>query len=82
MTPRTFKHGHGITRQSLLGPSQRPCFVHLELVKMFEIYGNPFGGIKARGYWARGGTWSYEAFCEPKNVAVALGHHHLPRWGF
>ena len=28
-----------------------------------------------------GGTWSYEAFLEPKNVAVSLGSHHIPHWG-
>ena len=28
-----------------------------------------------------GGTWSYEVFLEPKNVAVSLGGHHIPHWG-
>ena len=28
-----------------------------------------------------GGTWSYEVFLEPKNVAVSLGSHHIPHWG-
>jgi len=41
----------------------------------------PFGGIKASGTGREGGTYSYEAFLEVKNVCVALGSHHIPRWG-
>jgi 5-carboxymethyl-2-hydroxymuconic-semialdehyde dehydrogenase len=28
-----------------------------------------------------GGTWSYEVFLEPKNIAVSMGSHHIPHWG-
>ena len=28
-----------------------------------------------------GGTWSYEVFCEPKNVCVSITDHHIPHWG-
>jgi 5-carboxymethyl-2-hydroxymuconic-semialdehyde dehydrogenase len=54
------------------------CFVNSQNVRDLR---QPFGGTKASGTGREGGTWSYEVFCEPKNVAVALGKHHLPRWG-
>jgi len=38
-------------------------------------------GTKASGVGREGGTWSYEVFLEPKNVAVSLGGHHIPHWG-
>jgi 5-carboxymethyl-2-hydroxymuconic-semialdehyde dehydrogenase len=41
----------------------------------------PFGGIKASGVGREGGTYSYEAFLEVKNVCVSMGSHHIPRWG-
>ena len=28
-----------------------------------------------------GGTWSFEVFCEPKNVCVSITDHHIPKWG-
>jgi 5-carboxymethyl-2-hydroxymuconic-semialdehyde dehydrogenase len=41
----------------------------------------PFGGIKASGVGREGNHYSYEVFCEAKNVAVSYGKHHIPRWG-
>jgi 5-carboxymethyl-2-hydroxymuconic-semialdehyde dehydrogenase len=41
----------------------------------------PFGGTKASGTGREGGSWSYEVFLEPKNVAVSMGNHHIPHWG-
>jgi 5-carboxymethyl-2-hydroxymuconic-semialdehyde dehydrogenase len=41
----------------------------------------PFGGIKASGTGREGGTYSYEAFLEVKNVCVSMGSHAIPRWG-
>jgi 5-carboxymethyl-2-hydroxymuconic-semialdehyde dehydrogenase len=41
----------------------------------------PFGGIKASGVGREGGTYSYEAFLEVKNVCVSMGSHPIPRWG-
>ncbi len=41
----------------------------------------PFGGVKASGVGREGGHYSYEVFCEVKNVCVSLGRHHIPRWG-
>ena len=41
----------------------------------------PFGGTKASGTGREGGTWSYEVFCEPKNISVSMGGHHIPHWG-
>lgn len=54
------------------------CFVNSQNVRDLR---QPFGGTKASGIGREGGTWSYEAFLEPKNIAVSLGGHHIPRWG-
>ncbi len=54
------------------------CFVNSQNVRDLR---QPFGGSKASGVGREGGTWSYEVFLEPKNVAVSLGSHPIPRWG-
>ena len=54
------------------------CFVNSQNVRDLR---QPFGGTKASGTGREGGTWSYEVFLEPKNVAVAMGSHHIPHWG-
>ncbi len=54
------------------------CFVNSQNVRDLR---QPFGGTKASGTGREGGTWSHEVFLEPKNVAVSLGSHHIPRWG-
>jgi 5-carboxymethyl-2-hydroxymuconic-semialdehyde dehydrogenase len=54
------------------------CFVNSQNVRDLR---QPFGGTKASGTGREGGTWSYEVFCEPKNVAVSMGAHHIPHWG-
>jgi 5-carboxymethyl-2-hydroxymuconic-semialdehyde dehydrogenase len=54
------------------------CFVNSQNVRDLR---QPFGGSKDSGIGREGGTWSYEAFLEPKNVCVSLGAHHIPRWG-
>jgi len=41
----------------------------------------PFGGIKQSGIGREGGEFSFEAFCEVKNVCVSMGSHPIPRWG-
>lgn len=41
----------------------------------------PFGGIKQSGTGREGGEYSFEAFTEVKNVCIAIGDHHIPRWG-
>ena len=41
----------------------------------------PFGGIKQSGIGREGGEFSFETFCEVKNVCVSLGGHAIPRWG-
>ncbi|MCL2656235.1 MAG: 5-carboxymethyl-2-hydroxymuconate semialdehyde dehydrogenase [Betaproteobacteria bacterium] len=41
----------------------------------------PFGGVKASGTGREGNHYSYEVFCEAKNVAVSYGSHSIPRWG-
>jgi 5-carboxymethyl-2-hydroxymuconic-semialdehyde dehydrogenase len=54
------------------------CFVNSQNVRDLR---QPFGGTKASGTGREGGTWSYEVFCEPKNICVSLGNHHIPHWG-
>ena len=54
------------------------CFVNSQNVRDLR---QPFGGTKASGTGREGGTWSYEVFLEPKNVAVSMGGHHIPHWG-
>ena len=54
------------------------CFVNSQNVRDLR---QPFGGTKASGTGREGGTWSYEVFCEPKNVAVSMGSHHIPHGG-
>ncbi len=54
------------------------CFVNSQNVRDLR---QPFGGTKASGTGREGGSWSYEVFCEPKNVAVSLSDHHIPHWG-
>ncbi len=54
------------------------CFVNSQNVRDLR---QPFGGTKASGTGREGGTWSYEVFCEPKNVCVSLGGHPIPHWG-
>jgi 5-carboxymethyl-2-hydroxymuconic-semialdehyde dehydrogenase len=54
------------------------CFVNSQNVRDLR---QPFGGTKASGVGREGGTWSYEVFCEPKNVCVSITDHHIPHWG-
>jgi len=54
------------------------CFVNSQNVRDLR---QPFGGTKGSGTGREGGTWSHEVFLEPKNVAVSMGSHHIPRWG-
>ena len=44
------------------------CFVNSQNVRDLR---QPFGGTKASGTGREGGTWSYEVFCEPKNICVS-----------
>ncbi len=41
----------------------------------------PFGGTKASGTGREGNHYSYEVFCEAKNVAISYGDHRIPKWG-
>ena len=41
----------------------------------------PFGGIKDSGVGREGGDFSFETFCEVKNVCVSMGSHPIPKWG-
>jgi 5-carboxymethyl-2-hydroxymuconic-semialdehyde dehydrogenase len=41
----------------------------------------PFGGMKASGIGRDGGDYSFDFYMETKNIAVALGHHKIPKLG-
>lgn len=41
----------------------------------------PFGGVKDSGLGREGGEFSFETFCEIKNVCVSMGSHPIPKWG-
>jgi 5-carboxymethyl-2-hydroxymuconic-semialdehyde dehydrogenase len=41
----------------------------------------PFGGVKQSGIGREGGEFSFETFCEVKNVCVSMGGHAIPKWG-
>jgi 5-carboxymethyl-2-hydroxymuconic-semialdehyde dehydrogenase len=41
----------------------------------------PFGGVKSSGMGREGGHYSFEFYCELETVHVALGEHHIPRFG-
>lgn len=42
----------------------------------------PFGGMKASGIGRDGGPeYSFDFYMESKNIAVALGEHHIPKLG-
>jgi 5-carboxymethyl-2-hydroxymuconic-semialdehyde dehydrogenase len=41
----------------------------------------PFGGAKESGIGREGGDYSWEFYCEMKNVAIALGEQHIPHFG-
>jgi len=54
------------------------CFVNSQNVRDLR---QPFGGTKASGTGREGGSWSFEVFCEPKNVCVSITDHHIPKGG-
>jgi len=41
----------------------------------------PFGGVKDSGIGREGGHYSFEFYCELETIHVALGEHHIPRFG-
>jgi 5-carboxymethyl-2-hydroxymuconic-semialdehyde dehydrogenase len=41
----------------------------------------PFGGVKSSGMGREGGHYSFEFYCELETIHVALGRHHIPRFG-
>lgn len=41
----------------------------------------PFGGVKDSGIGREGGHYSFEFYCELETIHVALGHHHIPKFG-
>ena len=41
----------------------------------------PFGGMKSSGIGRDGGDYSFDFYMEMKNIAIALGHHKIPKLG-
>ena len=41
----------------------------------------PFGGMKSSGIGRDGGDYSFDFYMETKNIAIALGHHKIPKLG-
>ena len=41
----------------------------------------PFGGVKESGIGREGGHYSFEFYCDLETIHVALGEHHIPRFG-
>lgn len=41
----------------------------------------PFGGTKDSGIGREGGHYSFEFYCDLETIHVALGNHHIPRFG-
>ncbi len=41
----------------------------------------PFGGMKSSGIGRDGGDYSFDFYMETKNVALAFGHHKIPKLG-
>ena len=41
----------------------------------------PFGGVKGSGVGREGGRHSIDFYCESQIVHVAMGEHHIPRFG-
>ena len=54
------------------------CFVNSQNVRDLR---QPFGGTKASGTGREGGSWRYEVFLEPKNIAVMSGRPPHPALG-
>jgi 5-carboxymethyl-2-hydroxymuconic-semialdehyde dehydrogenase len=41
----------------------------------------PFGGMKSSGIGRDGGDYSFDFYMETKNIAMAFGHHKIPKLG-
>ncbi len=41
----------------------------------------PFGGMKRSGIGREGGHYSFEFYCETKNICIAVGQPHIPQMG-
>ena len=41
----------------------------------------PFGGMKWSGIGREGGHYSFEFYCETKNICIAVGQPHIPQMG-
>jgi 5-carboxymethyl-2-hydroxymuconic-semialdehyde dehydrogenase len=41
----------------------------------------PFGGMKWSGIGREGGEYSFEFYCDTKNVCLAIGERHIPQMG-
>ena len=54
------------------------CWVNSQNVRDLRT---PFGGTKQSGIGREGGDYAFEFYCDTEIVHVALGSHHIPRFG-
>jgi 5-carboxymethyl-2-hydroxymuconic-semialdehyde dehydrogenase len=54
------------------------CWVNSQNVRDLRT---PFGGVKRSGIGREGGDYSFEFYCDQETIHVAMGDHHIPRFG-
>jgi 5-carboxymethyl-2-hydroxymuconic-semialdehyde dehydrogenase len=54
------------------------CWINSQNVRDLRT---PFGGTKQSGIGREGGDYAFEFYCDTEIVHVALGSHHIPRFG-
>jgi 5-carboxymethyl-2-hydroxymuconic-semialdehyde dehydrogenase len=54
------------------------CWINSQNVRDLRT---PFGGVKDSGIGREGGDYAFEFYCNLETVHVALGTHHIPRFG-
>jgi 5-carboxymethyl-2-hydroxymuconic-semialdehyde dehydrogenase len=54
------------------------CWINSQNVRDLRT---PFGGVKQSGIGREGGDYAFDFYCETEVVQVALGTHHIPRFG-
>lgn len=54
------------------------CWINSQNVRDLRT---PFGGVKGSGIGREGGDYAFDFYCNVEAVHVALGNHHIPRFG-
>ena len=76
-SPATCGPKTSAVRTAWLLRSRQGCA--LSTARMCETCASRSAAPRPRAPGREGGTWSYEVFCEPKNIAVSHGFsHHIP----